>query len=54
MRPARYGPWLNGQHIGLEQVGDGIWNILYYNTLLGRFDEPNKGITGAPALRGTC
>ena len=45
---------LNGEHIGLEQVHDGIWNILYYDTLLGRFDEPNKRITGAPALRGKC
>lgn len=45
---------LDGEYIGLEQVGDGIWNILYYNTLLGRFDEPNKPITGAPALREKC
>ena len=45
---------LNGNYIGLEQVGDGIWNILFYHTLLGRFDEPNKRITGAPALREKC
>ena len=42
---------LNGHYIGLEQVNDGIWNILYYDTLLGRFDEPNKRISGPPALR---
>jgi len=42
---------LNGEDVRPEQVGDGIWNILYYDTLLGRFDEPNKRITGAPALR---
>jgi hypothetical protein len=30
---------LNDEHIGLEQIADGLWNILYYDTLLGRFDE---------------
>jgi transposase InsO family protein len=45
---------LNGHYIGLEQVNDGIWNILYYDTLLGRFDEHHKRITGAPALREKC
>jgi hypothetical protein len=45
---------LNGHYIGLEQVSDGIWNILFYDTLLGRFDEPNKRITGAPAIREKC
>ena len=45
---------LNGHYIGLEEVQDGIWNILYYDTLLGRFDQRNKAITGAPSLRGKC
>jgi hypothetical protein len=45
---------LNGEDIGLEVVADGVWNILYYDTLLGRFDERAKLITGAPALRGKC
>jgi transposase InsO family protein len=43
---------LNGEDIGLEQVADGLWNILYYDVLLGRFDERTKDITGAPSLRG--
>jgi putative transposase len=43
---------LNAEEIGLEQVADGLWNILYYDTLLGRFDEQKKAITGAPSLRG--
>jgi transposase InsO family protein len=30
---------LNGQDVGLEEVEDGIWNLLFYGTLLGRFDE---------------
>ena len=45
---------LNGESIGLEEVYDGIWNILYYETLLGRFDEHTHTITGAPSLRGKC
>lgn len=45
---------LNGESIGLEQVQDGLWNILYYDNLLGRFDERTKTTTGAPSLRGQC
>ena len=37
---------LQDQHIGLEEVGDGLWNIVYYNTLLGRIDERTGQITG--------
>ena len=43
---------LNGENVGLEEVSDGFWNILYYDTLLGRFDERTRPITGAPSLRG--
>jgi hypothetical protein len=35
-------------------VHDGIWNIIYYETLLGRFTEQTHTITGAPSLRGEC
>ena len=45
---------LNGEEIGLEEVHDGVWNIVYYDTLLGRFDERTKAITGAPSIRGEC
>jgi putative transposase len=37
---------LCGQDVGLEEVGDGIWNIVYYRTLLGRWDERAREITG--------
>jgi putative transposase len=37
---------LRGEDIGLEEVGDGIWNIVYYRTLLGRIDERSLRITG--------
>ena len=37
---------LANESIGLEEVDDGIWNIVYYRTLLGRIDERNGRITG--------
>lgn len=37
---------LAGERIGLEEVDDGIWNIVYYTTLLGRIDERTLEITG--------
>ncbi len=37
---------LTGEDIGLEEVGDGIWNIVYYRTLLGKIDERTLRITG--------
>jgi hypothetical protein len=37
---------LADQFIGLEEVGDGLWNIIYYSTLLGRIDETTGRITG--------
>jgi putative transposase len=37
---------LGGEDIGLEEVGDGIWNMVYYTTLLGKIDERTSRITG--------
>ena len=37
---------LKHQDIGLEEVADGIWNIVYYATLLGKIDERTLLITG--------
>lgn len=37
---------LADERIGLEEVGDGLWNIVYYKTLLGRIDERTGRITG--------
>ena len=45
---------LNGEMIGLEEVQDGVWNVIYYETLLGRFDERTRTITGAPSLKKDC
>ncbi|MDH5198899.1 MAG: integrase, partial [Gemmatimonadota bacterium] len=45
---------LNAEYIGLEQIADGLWNILYYDTLLGRFDHHRHTITGAPSLKQKC
>lgn len=45
---------LRGENIGLEEVQDGVWNIVYYDTLLGRVDERSRTITGAPSLKAEC
>jgi hypothetical protein len=37
---------LGGEDIGLEEIDDGIWNIVYYRTLLGKIDERTARITG--------
>jgi hypothetical protein len=44
----------NGEYVGFDEVPDGVWNIVYYTTLLGRFDERSHRITGAPSLKDTC
>ena len=35
-----------GEDIGLEEVGEGIGNIVYYSTLLGKINERTTRITG--------
>lgn len=45
---------LNGEYVAFEEVQDGIWNIIYYTTLLGRFDEHTHRITGARSLKNKC
>jgi putative transposase len=42
---------LQGEDIGLEEVGDGLWNIVYYSTLLGKIDERTLQITGTQSRR---
>ena len=37
---------LADEYIGLDEVGDGLWNIVYYRTLLGRIDKRTGQITG--------
>lgn len=36
---------LEHQYVGLEEVTDGVWNIVYYRTVLGRFDERTGTVT---------
>ena len=38
---------LKGENIGLEEVGDDVWNIVYYSTVLGRIDLQTGKITGS-------
>ena len=44
---------LKGDNIGLEAIDDGLWNILYYNTLLGRLSE-RSGNSGASFRSDEC
>ena len=37
---------LKNQDVGLEEVANGIWNIVFYTTLLGKIDERTLLITG--------
>lgn len=37
---------LRNEYIGLEEIADGLWNIVYYQTLLGKIDERSLLITG--------
>lgn len=45
-RPLFVSETLGGEDIGLEEVLDGIWNIVYYRTLLGRIDVRSGRLTG--------
>jgi hypothetical protein len=40
-------PILRGNDIGLEEIGDGIWEHLYDIRLLGKIDERSLQITGS-------
>jgi hypothetical protein len=37
---------LAGELIGLEPIDDGIWSVVFINTLLGRLDERKRKIYG--------
>jgi len=37
---------LTGERVGLKEVDDGVWDIVYYRTLIGRIDERTRQITG--------
>jgi putative transposase len=45
-RPLFLSETLRGEHIGLEEVADGLWNLVYYRTLLGRIDVRSGLLTG--------
>jgi putative transposase len=38
---------LKHQDVALEAIGDGLWNLVYYQTLLARVDERSLTVTGA-------
>lgn len=45
-RPLFLTETLRGEDIALEEVDDGLWNLVYYRTLLGRIDVRSGRITG--------
>jgi hypothetical protein len=45
---------LKGDNIGLEPIDDGLWNILYYSTLLGRLSQRTGKISGASFRSDEC
>ena len=45
-RPFFLSETLRGEDIGLEEVADGLWNLVYYQTLLGRIDVRSGQLTG--------
>lgn len=36
---------LKGEYVGLEEIQFGIWDIMFYETLLARYNEENQRIT---------
>ena len=36
---------LKGEYVGLEEVQIGIWDIMFYETLLARYNENNQRIS---------
>ena len=45
-RPLFRSEVLAGEHIGLEEVADGIWSLFFYDVLLGRFHERDWQVLG--------
>jgi hypothetical protein len=45
-RPLFLSETLRGEDIGLDEVADGLWNLVYYRTLLGRIDVRSGQLTG--------
>jgi hypothetical protein len=41
---------LAGEELGLEEVGDAVWNIVYYSTVPGRIALQTNRITGSQAV----
>ena len=35
---------LAGKHIGMEEIGKGIWKVFYRGVFLGYFDETKPGM----------
>jgi hypothetical protein len=52
-RPGSGNGSLADEHMGLERVGDRVWNIVYYETMLGKSDERTRKIPGIDRCKGS-
>ena len=34
------------EYVGLEETGDGVWSVYFYDRLLARFDERDFKLSG--------
>ena len=50
-RPLFLSEVLHGEDVALTAIDDGLWDIVYYATLLGRFDERRWSLSGATRPR---
>jgi transposase InsO family protein len=54
------GEWLNvghaliEEHVGIEEVDDGIWDLHFRNLAIGRFDERELRLVGTMATHPRC
>ena len=45
-RPIFLSEALIDEHIGLEETGEGVWSVFFYDVLLGRLDERDYKVRG--------
>jgi putative transposase len=43
---------LRGEDVALEEIGDACWNVVYYTTLLARWDGRTRRLTSARSSAG--
>ncbi len=51
LRPALPESGLNHEYVGFEEIADNLWNVGYYETLLGASTNAPTSSPGAPSAR---